>query len=346
MEAPTSSETERLRQSEERFRLVVEAAPSGMIMVDEHGAIILLNSQAERLFGFARTELIGKGIEVLVPERFRGSHPGFRGGFHASPQTRAMGAGRDLFGLRKDGTEVPIEIGLNPIRSGEGIFVLASIIDITERKRAELAVRTSLVEKETLLKEIHHRVKNNLQVISSILSLQTGALHDPRDRAMFDECQQRVRGMAMIHERLYRSQSLATLDFGDHMRDLVQMLVRSYGPRGVRLVMEIEPVALDLDTAIPLGLIVNELVSNALKHAFVPAGSGTLKVRLSALPGGLKLVVSDDGRGLPGDFDISRARTLGMKMIQTLSHQIRARLEIANHQGAMISLTLPGAEQL
>src|SRR5258706_465070 len=128
--------TERKR-AEERFRLVVEASPSAMIMVNAQGRISLVNTQTEQLFGYARSELLDQPLEMLVPERYRGAHPGHRAGFFQTPSARSMGVGRDLFGRRKDGTEIPIEIGLNPIKTDEGAFVLASIIDIAERKRAE-----------------------------------------------------------------------------------------------------------------------------------------------------------------------------------------------------------------
>src|SRR5881628_105426 len=195
--------TER-KQAEERFRLLVEAAPNAMLMVDQTGKITLVNAQTEKLFGYSRDKLLGQSAEFLVPERFRAALPGHRARFFADPTTRAMGAGRDLYGLGKDGREIPIEIGLNPIQINQGSFVLASIIDITERKRieqvlrdvnaelerrvatrmaelevevterrrAEALIRTALEEKKTLLEEIHHRVKNNLQVICSLLELQ------------------------------------------------------------------------------------------------------------------------------------------------------------------------------
>ena len=136
-----SSEATTLRRAEERFRLVFEAAPNAMIMVDERGLVTLLNAQTENLFGYSRAELLGQPVEMLVPERYRGHHPDHRKSFSQHPSTRAMGAGRDLFGRRKDGSEVPIEIGLNPISTDEGEFVLASIIDITERKRADAQFR-------------------------------------------------------------------------------------------------------------------------------------------------------------------------------------------------------------
>lgn len=143
--------TERKRL-EERFRLAVEAAPNAMLMVDQAGHIILMNSQTEKLFGYGREELIGQSMEILVPQRFRGKHPSHRKGFFNDPKSRPMGAGRDLFGLRKDGTEVPVEIGLNPVETGEGVFVLASVVNITERKEAErrLEERRNELEKVNL----------------------------------------------------------------------------------------------------------------------------------------------------------------------------------------------------
>ncbi|MBI5630032.1 MAG: PAS domain S-box protein [Elusimicrobia bacterium] len=143
----------RKKLEEERFRVLVEAAPNAMIMVGKDGGIVLVNSQTEKLFGYPRKELLQQPIELLVPERFRGKHPDYRRSFFAAPQTRAMGAGRDLYGLLKDGREVPIEIGLNPIETPEGSFVLASIIDITERKRAE-EFRTAKEALEAVTREM------------------------------------------------------------------------------------------------------------------------------------------------------------------------------------------------
>ena len=130
-------------RDETRFRIVLDSVPGGIVMVDRQGTITLVNRETERLFGYPRGEIVGKSIELLVPGRFRTGHSGFRDSFFAHPQTRAMGAGRDLFGVRKDGTEVPVEIGLNPIETHEGLFVLASVVDITERKRAEVELRRS-----------------------------------------------------------------------------------------------------------------------------------------------------------------------------------------------------------
>jgi PAS domain S-box-containing protein len=144
---------EDVRQSEERFRAAVESAPAAMVMSDAAGRITLVNAQAEVLFGYTRAELLERHVEVLVPERFRVAHPGLRAGFFARPEARRMGVGRDLYGLRKDGSEFPVEIGLNPIRTAEGLFVLSAIVDITERKKGEALLRNANEELERRVAE-------------------------------------------------------------------------------------------------------------------------------------------------------------------------------------------------
>jgi two-component system, LuxR family, sensor kinase FixL len=144
-------QTEQALAVEQRFQLVVEAAPSAMVMVDPTGAIVMVNAQAERVFGYSRTELLGQAVEILVPPRYRAHHPGLREAFQRAPHARPMGAGRELYALRKDGSEFPVEIGLNPIETDEGMMVLSAIVDITERKAAETALR----ESERRLQELH-----------------------------------------------------------------------------------------------------------------------------------------------------------------------------------------------
>jgi len=218
---------------------------------------------------------------------------------------------------------------------------------VTERRRAEEVIRTALEEKNTLLEEIHHRVKNNLQVVSSLLQLQSAYAKNEEDVAMFKECQNRVRTMAMVHERLYRSQNLASIDFGEHVRDLASMLASSYPQAAahVQLFTEAESVLLELETAIPAGLIVNELVSNALKHAFPDGRRGTLKVSLhSPAPGQVLLSVEDDGVGLPPGFDWDQAHSLGLRMVHDLARQIRGTLEVRQNDGTTFALSFPVAK--
>jgi PAS domain S-box-containing protein len=332
--------TERKR-SADQFRLALEAAPTGMLMVDSQGRIVLVNAQVEKLFGYEREELIGEPIEKLVPERFRAKHPGFREGFYTSPQTRAMGGGRDLFGMRKDGSEMPIEIGLNPLRTSQGDFVLSSIVDITERKNLESALRQQLRERDVLLQEVHHRVKNNLQVISSLISLQSNSLPDNAGHNALAECATRVQAIALIHEQLYQARDFSSVPFSEYTQSLAVNVFRTAGVSldAVHLQLEIEPVSVAVDTAIPCGLILSELITNALKHAFPNGRTGTLRVALvSGDDGERTLTVADDGIGLPDNFDLSACQSLGMHLIHSLTEQIRGRFSFKNDPGATFTL--------
>ncbi|MGF1627036.1 MAG: PAS domain S-box protein, partial [Alphaproteobacteria bacterium] len=188
--------TER-RRLEERFRRVVEAAPNAMVMIGASGRIEMVNAQTEAMFGYPRDAMLGQDIEMLVPERFRPRHPALRGAFFGEPRSRPMGAGRDLYGLHSDGSEFPVEIGLNPIETEDGIMVLSAIVDISDRKQKEARIETALKEKDLLLAEIHHRVKNNLQVVHSLLDLQSAQISDRAVREMLRESQNRVQSMAL-----------------------------------------------------------------------------------------------------------------------------------------------------
>jgi PAS domain S-box-containing protein len=593
---------ETLRQhmkEEEWFRLVVEAAPYAMIVTRIDGLITVVNSRTETLFGYPREELLGQSIEMLVPEGFRANHISHMGSFFAAPATRSMGFGPDLFGLRKDGGKVPVEIGLNSIVAAEGQFALASIIDVTERRKAEerlqlfqvlvegvqdyaifmldpegrilswnvgaaringyaeheivgkhfncfytpedialdhpgnalriartegtfkdegwrvrsdgsrflanvlmtallgndgnllgfseltrditerrkfeqrlleserslrlladampqmvwtarpdgqldyynqrwyefkgslrgyrgdeswksilhpddvqrclelwfaavdsgqpyeieyrfrdaksgayrwyLAralpqrddqgvivkwvgtatdiddhkrlsaeleqrveertkdLRKSLSEKTTLLQEVHHRVKNNLQVVCSLLSMQVACSTDDSFSGPLRDAHSRVLAMSLIHEQIYQSDTLADLDFGGYVALLSDRLFKAYcvDPSRIRLEMNVETIRLTVDDAIPCGLILNELLSNSLKHAFSNGREGVIRVSLrQPVPGSVELAVSDDGVGLPVDFQLKESRSLGLQVIRTLIRQLRADLVVDGVGGA------------
>ncbi len=328
--------TERERAAE-RLMLAVEAAPSAMLLVGADGRIALANSQVERVFGWSREQVLGRPIEDLVPERFRMLHPEQRRNFFATPSMRPMGAGRDLTGLRRNGTEIPVEIGLNPIQTPDGLFVLASVIDISQRKQSEHALRASLAEKEALLKEVHHRVKNNLQLVSSLLNLQSRKVTDPHLRLVFHEVQDRVRAMSLVHQKLYQSENVSRVGAEDYLRSLVALVSHSYAPTApnVGTVVEADPIVLTPDVALPLGLVVNELVSNAFKHGFPAARRGTIAVALRRREGhDVTLTVGDDGVGLPADLDVSRSQSLGLRLVGYMLEQLGGTLDVAHGGGS------------
>lgn len=218
--------------------------------------------------------------------------------------------------------------------------------EIAERQKAEKVIRASLQEKEVLLREIHHRVKNNLQVISSILNLQGRKFDDPLYRSSFGECQDRVRTMALVHEKLYLSSSLSAIDLADEVRDLVSMLASSHARPNVSLEVQADSAISDIDTAVPVGLLVNEMVSNSLKHAFPDGRSGRVSVTLRRLePERLLLSVRDDGAGLPEGFAWDNPNSLGLTTIQALARQIRAQVEVRRQGGAEFALTFPALQR-
>jgi PAS domain S-box-containing protein len=351
----------------EPFRVAIEAAPSGMILVDRDGAMVLVNAEVERMFGYARAELFGRPVEMLVPERLRQEHGQIRALFLADPETRAMGASSDLFGLRKDGSEVPLEIALNPMTTAEGDFILVSVVDISDRKRAEeerdeilrqlqelrvgiaehVRARTSellasLKEREALLDAVQLRVKNNLQVIASLISLQIRAADRNAGRDALINCLTRVQAIALIHEKLYQSPDYARIPFSEYVDRLVRNIFEENGAPSASIAaqLSIENLALAVDQAIPCGLIINELVTNAIRHAFPGGRRGTIRVALAQLPrGNLELAVTDDGVGLPDQFDAGAAESLGLQLVSTLAQQLAAELRVEGKGGARFQLT-------
>jgi two-component sensor histidine kinase len=233
----------------------------------------------------------------------------------------------------------------------EDLAVEKERLQETQREvlRSEEAIRSSLREKETLLKEIHHRVKNNLQVIGSLLRLQARYLKDEQARAMFEESQNRVHAISLVHEKLYRAADLGSIDFHDYLLSLTESLTDSWKGAGVPVDVAVEGtgVQLGVDTAIPCGLIVTELVTNALKHAFPNAASGSIRVAVVTGPEGwLKLTVQDDGIGMPENLDFHRSDSLGLELVGSLVRQLGAEVEVGRDRGTSfgIHFKLPATE--
>jgi PAS domain S-box-containing protein len=220
--------------------------------------------------------------------------------------------------------------------------------DITERKLAGDRLKTSLQEKEVLLQEVHHRVKNNLQVISSLLNLQSQYIENQTVLEIFKESQQRIHSMSLIHEKLYRSENLASVDFGAYIRELAAFLLRSQKRSGqqISLSIQTDEVFLKIDTAVPCGLILNELVTNALKHAFPYSQSGEIRVELRAVNAGwFQLIVADNGIGLPASFDFKATSSLGLYLVNSLVKQLNGNINLNQNQGTEFRISFFSAAE-
>jgi len=450
----------------------------------------MVNAQTERLFGYARQALLGQTIEKLVPERFRHAHPGLRTAFFAGPTARPMGAGRDLFGLQRDGREFPIEIGLNPIETDEGPMVLAAIVDISDRAdaaralahseaefrasfegaavgklladptdrrilrlnsalarmlgrepealigrttaaftfpddlaadaadfarlitgqdqsavremrwlrrdgtpfwvrvstavahatgdgvrtivvrtvedidtrfRAEAALRDAkqelervvaqrteaLAQRDLLLREVYHRVKNNLQLVDSLLMMQGRKIDDPQAKQALTAVRGRIAALALVHQQLMGSSDLKTFDVVPFLDELSRNILEGGGTAGVNISVDACTLDVGLDFAVPLGLLVTELVTNSLKHAF-PHGTGTISVSLRNDDAGkLVLIVADDGVGPPADAPAERPGSgLGSRIIRNLVGQLDGTISVRNDRGMTTEIHLAMPEHV
>lgn len=224
--------------------------------------------------------------------------------------------------------------------NGEVFGVLGVYEDITVLKEKEDQLRASLQEKEVRLKEFHHRVKNNMQMISTLFDLQLKYGGDQDPPTLFRNCQNRIRSMALIHERLYRSGDLSRVDFGYYVRNLTSYLSRTYADSSqpVQVSVEIGNVLLGVDLAIPCGLIVNELVTNCFRHAFVDGREGRVTITMTQNESVYRLSVRDNGVGLPPGFEQRQTATLGLQLVETLTDQINGVLEMQGTGGAQFSI--------
>ena len=291
---------EALRASEARGTAILEGAAQGIVAADQEGKIVLVNVQTENLFGYCREELIGQRVDFLVPSELRDTHRKYRRGYASDPYSRPMGTGLELFAQRKDGTRFAVEVGLSTVETQERKLFLAFIPDDTMRKAAQERTQAALIEKEVMLKEINHRVKNNLKIIASLLNLRSRDITDRQALHSFQMSQNRIKAMALVHDKLYRAEGLAHVDLANYVHSFGDLLKNSYGidSSGITLSVNAEPVYLGVDMAIPCGIIINELVSNSLKYVFPNGETGEVVVRLRSENGQCVLTVKDNGVGI------------------------------------------------
>jgi two-component sensor histidine kinase len=221
-------------------------------------------------------------------------------------------------------------------------FVASQAGMAIERVQAQERLRASVQEKEVLIREVHHRVKNNMQLISSLFNLQANELHDARALEMIRECQTRIRSMALVHEKLYQSRDLARVHFSDYIHSLAIHLFHFWrvDPERIRLVLEMKAVFLDVNTAIPCGLIINELISNALEHAFPGGRPGEIRVRFEPDGDGRFLLeVADTGVGIPEGVDLDKAESLGLQIVRLLVEQLDGTITLHRREGTRYAIS-------
>ncbi len=340
-----------LSKSRQMLQLVLDTIPSTVFWKDRDSVYLGCNRVFAKDAGLTNTADVVHKTDLDFA--WKEHAPRLRADDLKVMETNTPKIGYDEPLIKADHLQHWLRTSKAPMRDGMGqvIGMLGTYEDVTERKQAEDQLRASLREKEILLREIHHRVKNNLQVISSLLSLQSQHIADPRDRRLFQESQSRVRTMALIHETLYRSQDLAQTDFAEYLHTLADELLHAFKTRDVRIRLEIEEhIRLSIEVAIPCALIIHELVTNALKYAFGAASQGAMESRPAAEiliafheePGiGYWLAVSDNGCGLPEHVESGKSDSLGWSLIMALTEQVHGRLEIDRHGGTAVSICFP-----
>jgi PAS domain S-box-containing protein len=330
------SMAETLRERENRLESFFSLSPDLLFLSDSRGVFRKLNKAWESTLGFGVGELIGRSIPELV-------HPDDQEDTRRMTTSLAEQPEILRFVNRcqcRDGSTRWLEWHAAPC--GDQVYGIAR--DISNQKQAEERIAVALVEKEVLLKEVHHRVKNNMQIICSLLDLQSDSIPDEGSRNCLRESQNRIRSMALIHERLYESKNFSSIDAGAYIRDLSHYLFASYAVEGgrVSLNIEAENIHLEINRAVPCGLIINELMSNSLKHAFPDGRSGEISVRVGSDGGVITLEVADTGVGMPAGLDTGTCETLGLQLINMLTRQLRGRVSVdGGQQGTVTVISFP-----
>lgn len=330
---------EALHKSEEKYRVLVENAMDGIYIISPDG-FEYVNPAFEKIFGYVEKEVCDKKFNffdlihpedrVLIAKREEARKRGDK-----IPSTYSFRA------ISKEGKLKHVEVGTIPLQ-GEKVRILGVLRDITERKEAEEQLKNALRKNEILLREIHHRVKNNMQIISSLLRLQARNIKNKKLHEAFKSCQNRIRSMALIHEKFYRSEDLTRIELDKYIQDLTLHLFHTYGkvPNIIRLITEMENVHIEINRAISLGLIINEIVSNSLRHAFPDGEKGEIRIKLrKTINSKFELVISDNGVGIPEDIDFSNTKSLGIQLVNDLVRQIDGHMDLKRERGTSFQIT-------
>ncbi|MCZ7357070.1 MAG: PAS domain S-box protein [Candidatus Methanoperedens sp.] len=326
----------RVLEAEERYRNLFDNANDAIITTDLQDRVTSWNRSAERFFGWKAEEMLGNKFSPLAfDQKLQAeNHQIVGNAISGGPVT-----GIEMLLECKDGAKIDVSMTISPLRdTNQNVNGLSGIFrDNTERRRAEEQMKASLREKEVLMREIHHRVKNNMQIISSLLRLQSSYIPEKKYKDMYNESQNRIATMSLIHEKLYQSNDLTKIDANEYITDLVNGLLKSYDVNTGQVEMNIDAknVLLGINSAVPCGLIINELVSNSLKYAFPDGKKGEIKISLHpTAENNMELVVRDNGIGIPAEMDFRKTNSWGMRMVTILAeNQLRGEINLERSKG-------------
>jgi len=341
LEEQISERTKQLEASEKELRNIFDSAHDAIIIMEPYNEIVYdVNDRACEIYGYSRREFIGISLADISNDVDLGKE--------RIKKTIQQGdyLNFETVQYRKDGSKMFLEVNASVINYRGKLAILSINRDVTQRKHAERLIKKSLKEKEVLLKEVHHRVKNNLQVISSLLDLQADALGDRQINKAIQDSKDRIHSMALVHENLYRFGDLARIDGIQYIHKMVEYLFDTYGDLAEnitsRIKIEMPSLELNMETAVPIGLILTELLSNALKHAFPSEEKGEILIALRpGITGMLSLVVRDNGVGLPADIDPRESQSLGLQLVRLLTRQVKGTIEIKKDKGTAVTVTFP-----
>ncbi|MDI9623703.1 MAG: histidine kinase dimerization/phosphoacceptor domain -containing protein [Methanothermobacter sp.] len=313
----------------QRFKTLLDHTRDFIFLIDTDGKIIDINKSSLINLEYSKDEI--NSIFNIIP---KGYHEKFK---KILSRKEKMSIEAPL--IKKDGNLILTEMNLDTVKFNENDYAVIVARDIRKRKELEDKLKRSLEEKKLLLKEIHHRVKNNLQIISSLLSLQS---INQCKNGTFKETQDRIRSMALIHEQLYQSEDLSRINFRKYVEKLTRNLVYSYSTgKSINIKLDVEDLHLNIDTIIPLGLIINELVTNALKYAFNGRTQGTIYISFKRVEDNLELKVKDDGIGFPVG-KLQENKSLGLKLVNILVGQLKGKMSVESHDGSCFKIIFKG----
>jgi PAS domain S-box-containing protein len=327
-----------IRISEEKYRDLFENAIDLIQSVNQEGKFEYVNQSWLKALGYTAEEVENLYfLDIIHPKSKKHCEKYFQNLLKHQNVSNQL----QISFITKSGKELIVEGNISAKYTGQGVSTRGIFHDITERIKAEQKIKNSLKEKETLLKEIHHRVKNNLQIISSILNLQSSYVNDPNVLNVLKESQFRIKSMAYIHESLYQHKDFSRINFSEYITNLSKNLLYSYAQldNSIELKLQLDEIFLDIDISIPLGLIVNELLTNSLKYAF-KENKGIITIEMKQKEEKIQLKIADNGVGLPKNFDIYATETLGLQLVTTLIEQIDAQLELINKNGTQFIITI------